>query len=327
MVMVLDLANNPTEVSLDTLKFDVKCGLERTLKQINAKYLYDEHGSELFNQITRHPDYYLTRTEIEILDTNKQYLSNLVGTVPFNLVELGPGEGIKTEILINQFLHDKRQFSYMPIDISAKYLRVILNNFTSKLPDLEAKAIHADYFVGLEWIRQHSARRNVVLFLGSSIGNFDLQEVKEFLTHLHASLNQDDLVLFGFDLCKDINILLRAYNDSDGITSEFNFNLLRRLNRELGANFDVQKFSHYPTYNVHTNAMESYLISNEEQTVAINALGRSFQFRAIEPIHIEFSHKYSLRQIQSLAQQAGFKIRENLLDKRQYFVNSLWQVD
>lgn len=307
-------------------KNDVEEGLAKPSKQIQSKYFYDEHGSELFNQITRHPDYYLTRSEIEILHAYKKQISALIGTEPFNLIELGPGEGIKTQILIEQFLKDSLNFTYMPIDISTKYLKHLIVEFNKQLPELKLKPIHSDYFCGLGWLSSHSTRRNLALFLGSSIGNFDPASTENFLHHLNETLNDGDYVFLGFDLRKDIDILMRAYNDYDGITRDFNLNLLKRINRELGANFDLEKFRHYATYNVHSGAMESYLISLERQDVDIHTLNRSYSFEEIEPIHVEYSYKYLLSQIHELAHSCSFDIIQDYTDSQAYFVNTLWQV-
>lgn len=330
MTSVIDLPGNETinvQNDIDEFKTDVTNGLSKKQKQISSKYFYDEHGSELFNQITRHPSYYLTRCEIEILNDNKQSLADLMGAEAFNLVELGPGEGIKTNILVEHFLHQKQVFRYIPIDISKKYLQILADVFHKQMPQLKYIPVHSDYFKGLEWLNKHSERRNLVLFLGSSIGNFTPQETKDFFEHLWHSLRHNDYVLIGFDLRKDIDILLRAYDDSDGITRNFNMNLLQRINRELKADFNLEKFTHYPTYNVHTGAMESYIVSLERQAVSIQATKQKYFFEAVEPIHVEFSHKYLLSQIEELAMETGFEILSNFTDEKNFFVDSLWRVN
>lgn len=311
---------------LTIFKFDIQHGLENNNKKISSKYFYDEHGCELFNKITRHPDYYLTKCELEILQNCKKRLSNYIGEKSFNLVELGPGEGIKTQILIDQFLNDKLQFRYTPIDISTKYLNFLSKQLQQHAPTLNLTAIHSDYFKGLEWLSEKSEQVNVVLFLGSSIGNFTLSETEEFIRHLHQVLHNGDYVFLGFDLRKNIDILLRAYNDSDNITRDFNLNLLSRINRDLSADFDLNKFSHYATYNVHTGAMESYLISMEKQIVNIDKIGKLYAFDEIEPIHVEYSHKYLITQIETLAKTNHFEIVEHFTDVKNYFVDSLWRV-
>lgn len=304
---------------------DVQEGLSKSKKQIQSKYFYDDQGCELFNQITRHPDYYLTQCEIEILNTYKKQLAELI-TSPFNLIELGPGEGIKTQILMEAFLKEACCFRYIPIDISKNYLKSFIMQYKQRLPALQITPIHSDFFRGIEWLKKNSISRNLVLFLGSSIGNFDPSDTIHFLQHLSGSLNDGDYVLLGFDLRKDINILLRAYNDNNGITREFNLNMLRRINRELGANFDINKFYHYATYNVYSGAMESYIVSLEQQMIYIAALEKSYAFESIEPIHVEYSHKYTLVQIESFAQASGFEVIQHFIDSKDYFVDALWQV-
>lgn len=312
--------------TLEEFKKDVREGLSQPAKQVSAKYFYDAVGSELFNNITQIPDYYLTQCELEILEENKKNISDMMAGEAFNLVELGPGAAIKTQLIVQQFLKDKLTFRYTPIDISLKFLVNITKQFHHDMPGLTIAPLHADYLQGLAWQSDHSHRRNMVLFLGSSIGNFGPEATQSFLKNLWQILHKDDLLLFGFDLKKDIQTLLRAYDDAEGVTRDFNLNLLQRINRELGGNFDINKFSHYATYNVHTNAMESYLISMQRQTVAIEALKKSFSFEAIEPIHTECSYKYDLNLIRNMAKENGFTVIKNFTDSKNYFVNSLWRV-
>ncbi|WP_419420370.1 L-histidine N(alpha)-methyltransferase [Legionella sp. D16C41] len=309
-----------------TLLTDILNGLSSEKKFIPSKYFYDDKGSELFNRITRHPDYYLTNCELEILKTHKADLSHLLKQQSFNLIELGPGEGIKSRILIKQFLQDSLDFNYFAIDISSKYLEQITKQFQQEFSDLKLVALQSDYFKGLEWLKTQSRRKSLLLFLGSSIGNFSYEHTQKFLQAIWTELQDGDYFLIAFDLRKDIDILLRAYNDNDGITKEFNFNLLNRLNNELGANFNLALFYHYAPYNVYSGAMESYLVSSQEQTVFIKSLDKSFHFSAFEPIHVEFSYKYLLPQINQLATNNGFSIVKNFLDSKNYFVDSLWQV-
>ncbi|CDZ78514.1 Histidine-specific methyltransferase EgtD [Legionella massiliensis] len=304
---------------------DIRLGLSKTNKAINSKYFYDEKGSDLFNQITRHPDYYLTGCELEILSRYKQELATILTNDDFNLIELGPGEGIKTRLLIDEFLSEQLSFSYFTIDISAKYLTQIVDKFNQQLPNLETIALNSDYLNGVKWLGSHSNKRNFLLFLGSSIGNFSLNSSKEFLGMLHDFLNPGDYVLIGFDLLKDIDVLLRAYNDSAGITRDFNLNLLMRMNNELGGNFNVDSFYHYGTYNIYAKAMESYLVSNKAQIVYIDSLKKSFNFKEFEAIHVESSQKYSLTDVDNLARSSRFKVIKNFTDSKQYFLNSLWQ--
>ncbi|WP_347251656.1 L-histidine N(alpha)-methyltransferase [Legionella sp.] len=304
---------------------DVLVGFSKAHKEINSKYFYDEYGSELFNQITHHPDYYLTGCELEILDHYKKDLSLLLKNEEFNLIELGPGEGIKTRLLIDYFLTDHLSFSYYSIDISKKYLTQIIEQFNQQLPHLETVALNADYLNGIKWLSSTSKKRNLVLFLGSSIGNFDLNSTKEFLGMTRNFLHPGDYVFIGFDLLKDIDVLMQAYNDRGGITREFNLNLLRRMNHELGANFNIESFYHYGTYNVYLKRMESYLVSNKAQIVYIEALKKAFKFKEFEAIHVESSHKYTFSKVSKLARTTGFEIVRNFTDSKQYFLDSLWR--
>jgi L-histidine N-alpha-methyltransferase len=315
--------HNPHE----EFKKEVLSGLSLPHKKISSKFFYDQQGSHLFNQITRHPDYYLTQCELSIIKTYKKQIADYLKDQPFNLIELGPGEGIKTQLLIEEFLDDSLIFSYIPIDISASYLEQLNTEFDRKLPALKVTALHADYFQGLQWLSLTSGQRNVVLFLGSSIGNFDVKATEEFFHHLWQVLHHDDYVIIGFDLRKDIDILMRAYNDRDGLTRDFNLNLFRRINRELGANFAIDELQHYGTYNVYTGAMESYVVSLAEQVVEISALNSSIILQQFEPIHVEYSYKYTLSQIETLAQITGFEIVKNFADSKAYFIDSLWRVN
>jgi uncharacterized SAM-dependent methyltransferase len=184
----------------------------------------------------------------------------------------------------------------------------------------------SEYFTGIQWINNRYTRPNFVLFLGSNIGNFTRAQSQVFLRNLWNGLNDGDLVLIGFDLRKNIDRLLAAYNDEEGVTAQFNLNLLRRINRELGGHFDVADFRHFGTYNVFSGAMESYLVSRAEQDVFIEHIGRSFAFHPWEPIHTEYSYKYLQSDIDELALSTGFRVKEHFYDARSDFVDSVWQV-
>ena len=309
----------------DTFKKDILVGLNHPTKYIPSMYFYDETGSFLFDQITEHKDYYLTNCEIEILKNAKDKISKYLKGKAFNLIEFGPGNGSKAKILIQQFLKDDLTFTYMPIDISQKYLDNIIQSFKEEIPQLHINAIQQDYLKGMKDLSAQSANPNFVLFLGSNIGNLTLLAAQSFLKDLKNSLNKGDYVLIGFDLRKDINTLMNAYDDSDGITRAFNYNLLKRVNTELEANFILDNFYHYVTYNVTLGAMESYLVSTEEHSVDILALNSTIQFHAYEPIHVESSHKYLHAQIEKLAANAGFEVFMNFTDQKKYFVDSLWR--
>lgn len=310
----------------EEFKQSILTGLSQTKKSISSKFIYNDNGSYLFDKITRHPDYYLTNCEIEILNTHKASIASYFNSQPFNLIELGPGEGIKPQILVDCFLQKKLNFTYIPIDISKQYLKKIVNDFNAKQPNLNLTAINSDYLSGLRWLTIRSSETpNLLLFLGSSIGNLTPNETINFLRYIYDILHPGDFFLVGFDLCKDPDTLLRAYNDSDGITSAFNLNLLQRINSELGGNFKLEQFQHHGTYNVYSHAMESYLISLQNQFVEIKELNKTFYFGEFEPIHVEFSHKYLLSQVELLAKNSGFEIVKHFTDSRNYFVDSLWK--
>ena len=220
-------------------------------------------------------------------------------------------------------------FTYIPVDISKgamKSLEVSLAGKFSGRP-LVVQGLVAEYFEGLNWLAENNSNRNLVLILGSSIGNFSLAETERFLRHIWYSLNHHDFLLIGFDLKKDPKVLYPAYNDSEGITGEFNLNLLDRVNEGLHADFNRSHFVHHGHYNVQLGAMESYLISTRDQIVNIRALGKKFKFRAGEGIHTEFSYKYILPEINALAEDTGYGVVENFFDSRDFFVDSVWRVE
>ena len=316
-----DVADEKRSFALDVL-----VGLSEIPKRLSSRYFYDDRGSELFQKIMDLPEYYLTNCEFEILNTQVEIIADLVKTHNFNLVELGAGDGRKTSILLEYFMKRKYKFRYVPIDISEGAMKILIRNMNEKFPRLKCEGIVAEYFNGLKWLNKLGGGRNVVLFLGSNLGNFNKPQSRVFLRNLWNTLNDGDYLITGFDLKKDINLMRRAYNDKKGITRAFNLNLLSRINRELGANFDLDKFQHYSNYDVFTGAMESYLVSLEKQTVFIRELGQTFDFEPWEPIHTEYSYKYLESDIVELAEATGYSIVQQLYDSKHYFVDSVWRV-
>lgn len=305
---------------------DVLVGLSELPKQLPSRYFYDQRGSELFEKIMELPEYYLTNCEFNILSTKSGEISRLLAKDSFNLIELGSGDGRKTNVLIRHLLEQTLQFKYFPIDISRAAMEGLISSLNRDFPQLQSNGLVAEYFSGLKWLQSISDRTNFVLLLGSNIGNFNRAQARGFLRNLWSSLRDGDYVMIGFDLKKDINLMQAAYNDSRGITSAFNLNLLRRINRELGGNFDLNKFQHYSSYDVFTGAMESYLVSQEKQTVLIREIGLEFTFDPWEPIHTEYSYKYLESDIEELARLTGFDIVNQLYDEKGYFVDSIWRV-
>lgn len=312
-----------------TFALDVLVGLSEPRKQISSKYFYDAEGSRLFQLITDLPEYYLTRCEAEILENEKSQIAGLLAGSAWNIAELGPGDGRKTNILLQHLLEADINVRYVPIDISEAAMEVLTTSLGTRMPQLEVQGLVSDYFNGLKWLtklNEQDHRRNFVLFLGSNIGNFNGARARFFLRSLWSALNPDDYVLVGFDLKKDIDFMLKAYNDSKGITAEFNLNLLRRINRELGGNFDLSRFRHFANYDVFSGAMESYLVSREQQSVLIEEIGQTFKFNPWEPIHTEYSYKFLNRDIEALAAETGFVIEKRLYDRRRFFTDSIWRV-
>lgn len=306
---------------------DVQEGLSATPKRLSSKYFYDKAGDRLFQAIMHMPEYYLTRSEYEILDAYKQELLEAFTDrgEGFNLVEFGAGDGLKTKLLLKHFSEQNTPFRYLPIDISGNVLQQLVSDLKRQLPKVVVEPIQDDYFLALNRLSKVANARNVVLFLGSNIGNFSEEEAIRFLTAMGKNLNPGDLALIGFDLKKDPELILKAYNDPAGITSAFNMNLLSRINRELVGDFDLDAFQHYPTYDPESGEARSYIISKKAQQVRIGSLKEIFAFDAWEPIHVEISRKYSIATIQKYAAKAGFRIKQLYYDANQYYVNALWE--
>lgn len=305
---------------------DVLLGLTSDLKRLSSRYIYDARGSELFSRIMDLEEYYPTRCEREILEHHQEAFAQAAGSEPFNLVELGAGDGRKTSILLEHFLQQGLEFRYVPIDISADALRQLLHNLRQRYPKLAVEGLVADYQEGLSWLKEQSTRRNFVLFMGSNIGNFNMAQALQFLQRLWHSLQHNDLLAIGFDLKKDPRIIQRAYDDAGGVTAEFNLNLLHRINRELGGNFNVDQFSFYSTYVPLSGAIESYLMSEKAQEVRIEELNLTVRFEEWEPIHTEYSVKYTLKEAELLAANAGFEVVQHLQDDKRWFTDSIWRV-
>lgn len=306
---------------------DVQQGLASSPKRLSSKYFYDKDGDELFQAIMKMPEYYLTRSEFEILEMNKEPLLNLFlnSRGRFNLIEFGAGDGLKTKILLRHFVKQQADFRYVPVDISGNVLQGLQKGLQEELPALQVEPIEDDYFRALERLTQTADRRNIVLFLGSNIGNFSEQQALRFLTELGNGLNQGDLILVGFDLKKDPELIRSAYNDPAGITRAFNMNLLKRINRELGGRFDLQKFQHYQMYDPVGGEARSYLISRVAQEVHIEVLEQTFHFKAWEPVHVEISRKYESETVEMYASGSGFGLVRHFFDCKHYYVNSLWE--
>lgn len=310
-----------------TFAKEVKSGLSSRPRHLSSKWFYDALGDQLFQSIMAMPEYYLTDAEREIYQYCGPDLLEAIDGRPFDLIELGAGDGSKTRFLIDAFISSGACFIYRPVDISANAIAELSGRVALEWPDLSYAPINGDYFAALDQLGQPNGDTvRLVLFPGANIGNFNPEEAAEFLRHLRHFLHPGDLLLTGFDLRKDPATILAAYNDPTGHTAAFNLNLLRRINKELGGNFDFKQWRHWETYDPLSGAARSYIVSLAEQTVAIESLGESYQFDAWEAISVEVSQKYGKREIEALASEAGFTHLRHFTDDRVMFSDSLWVV-
>jgi dimethylhistidine N-methyltransferase len=293
---------------------DVLSGLSRPRKEIPSKYLYDERGSQLFDAICELEEYYPTRTEIKIMNQNAPEMADLIGPRVL-LIEYGSGSSTKTPILLKR-LH--RPAGYVPIDISRHHLLSSARRLKDLFPDLKILPVCADYTVPFDLPKiDEPVNRRVVYYPGSTIGNFHPWEAADFLRQIAEVCGGGGGLLLGVDLQKSRDILIPAYNDGAGVTAAFNLNLLERINRELGADFDVEQFEHRAIYNEEHARIEMHLISTKRQTVSIG--DRKFALEAGESILTEYSYKYGIEGFAELAGSAGFNIEQVWTDEEQLF--------
>jgi dimethylhistidine N-methyltransferase len=318
-------ANNEKRTTNNELAAHVLDGLSRQPRELSSMYFYDETGSQLFQQIMELPEYYPTRTEFGLLTRHRAAISQALAPAdgqPFTLLELGAGDGLKTKILLRELLEAATPFTYAPVDISPTALEGLAASLRAELPALQVAPLTAEYTAALATLRAQPGRK-AVLFLGSNIGNFLPGPRQQFLAALAAQLGPDDRLLIGFDLRKDPRQIRAAYDDAQGVTAAFNLNLLTRLNRELGADFDLAAWEHFADYDPLNGAMRSYLLSRRAQQVQVPALGRTFAFAAWEAIHTENSYKFTLPQIEELAAAVGLRVQQVFQDEQQWFADVL----
>lgn len=316
-----------TSPELTKFAEDVLAGLTSTPKQLSSRYFYDDEGSRLFMEIMKLPEYYPTRAEFKIFEEQTDEICRAFtdGAIGIDLIELGAGDGAKTAVLIHHFLNEGIDFTYSPIDISQEANDALSTRFKTMFPDLKISPLTGDYFKVLGSLKNGSGRRKVLLFLGSNIGNFQQDKALGFFRELRAVMNANDRLFIGFDMQKDPRVIVAAYDDPEGVTAAFNLNLLSRINRELGADFDLSKFSHYAQYRPVECAARSFLISRERQTVTIKALNRSFDFDQWEPIFMEISQKYTRAMIEELSSDSGFEIEQEFHNPDDFYIDSLWR--
>jgi L-histidine N-alpha-methyltransferase len=304
---------------------DVLGGLTSTPKTLDAKYFYDATGDRLFQDIMDSREYYLTDSEMEIFSTQTAGLAEVLTADGhnFDLIELGAGDATKSIHLLKYLMKKQAQFTYLPIDISENIIDYLNLMLPVSLPGIRMQALNGDYFDMLKRASVSSNKRKVVLFLGANIGNMSVEKAGQFILELRNHLSPGDLTLIGIDLKKNPKVVLAAYNDAGSITKMFNLNLLSRINRELFANFDINQFDHYPTYDPATGACKSYLISLRDQDIKLGA--HKINFKKDEYIHMEISQKYSIEDVEQMAIQSGFRPLQNFTDQKNWFIDAIWQ--
>jgi len=286
-------------------------------KSINPKFFYDEKGSYLFKKICTLPEYYISRTEVALLRQLEEKLPNhLNGN--FRLVELGSGSSTKTRTLIDILEKSQKHIEYFPIDIS-DILRDSCKELHNDYKNLCITGIIDDYEPALELVKNYDDKNNLIVFLGSSFGNYDPKAGLRFLQKINSLMKSGDLFLLGLDLTKDETVLEKAYNDSQGITAQFNLNVLSRINSELDANFDINKFVHHAVYNKNQNRIEMYLRSLEKQIVNIPKADLVLEIKKDELIHTENSFKFTISQIKEMSALSNFQIQDIWCDEKRYF--------
>jgi L-histidine N-alpha-methyltransferase len=295
----------------------VRRGLAADPKELPSRFFYDAEGSRLFEQICELPEYYLTRAETEILENASSDLADRLPEIE-TLVELGSGSATKTELLLSAFSED-RSLRYAPIDVSRTALENSIERLEERHPEIDIWAATAEYESGLAALRAEDLGPQLTLWLGSSIGNLRRPAAADFLSRRADEMTSQDRMLVGVDLRKDREVLERAYDDSQGITSRFDLNLLRRINRELDADFELDLFAHRVHYEEVLGSVQSFLESQVKQTVRVGTLDLEFEFEAGERIHTEDSYKYSIEEIEAVAAQAGLEVEHRYVDAAERF--------
>jgi len=286
--------------------------LKETPKRIPSKYFYDEVGSKLFDEICELEEYYPTKTEIKILLDN---VDEIVEAIPNDvvLIEFGSGSSVKTKILLNHMMHLK---AYVPVDISEEHLYSSVATLKKEYPQFNIKPLPADYTKPFVIPSFSEIENRVIFFPGSTIGNFNREESKEFLQSMRKECGKNGSLLIGIDLVKERSIITAAYNDRVGVTNLFNLNILKVLNKTLKTNFDINSFYHKAEYNETENRIEMYLISTKKQSVSINDI--TFNIEKDEKILTEYSHKYTIEGFEELC-EGCFRLSNYWTDENKYF--------
>ena len=302
---------------------DVREGLTSTPKRLSCRYFYDEEGSALFEEICELPEYYVTRTEHAILDEYSVEIASLFPEA-VGLVELGSGSALKTRLLMQALIERHGRLHFIPIDISRSALEESAKSLVDEFGELEILAVAGEYTDGLEYLKQTSDERRLILWLGSNIGNFERTEAADFFHRVHDAMEPDDRFLVGIDLRKDRAVLEAAYDDSRGVTARFNKNILKRVNAQLGGHFDLDRFRHLARYDDELGRVEMHLVATAAHAVVIDALELEVEFAGGESIHTENSHKYSLEEIDELTARSAFHLERQWFDAEHRFSLNLF---
>jgi L-histidine Nalpha-methyltransferase len=294
-----------------------------TPRSLPSFLLYDAEGSRLFSRIMELPEYYLTRTEREILERNANAIVEPLRGQRVMVIDVGAGDGTKTRILVDALRRAGSDVAYAAVDVSVDALEDLAARTREQLPDVVFEGVVAHYEDGVRFLAgRHPDRKRLALFLGSNVGNLVHTDARALFRSLSSALKEGDHALVGFDLLKDPETLRRAYDDSAGVTAAFNLNLLRRLNRELGADFDLSAFRHHAFFDPRRSALESWLVSTRAQRIEI--AGRTLELAAWEGIQTETAFKYREHEITAFASDAGFQSRAVFSDRERRFVDALW---
>jgi L-histidine Nalpha-methyltransferase len=312
-------------VTLPSYAEEVAQGLTTQPKSLPCKLIYDDAGSALFEEITRLPEYYLTRTELQILRERADEMASTVGT-DVTVVELGAGTAVKTCTLLESLSRRQIRVRYYPVDISRAALHQAKERVESRCRQILVRPVVADFSDGFEFLRDIPDKK-LVAYLGSSIGNFDPAPAVAMLAEINRQLTAQDMLLLGTDLVKAKSMLLAAYDDSQGVTEQFNKNILARLNRELFADFDLESFRHIALWNPRRSRMEIYLESLRSQTVDLPLLHLRVHFAKGERTHTENSYKYTVETAKCMLARSGYVLTHTWFDPHKWFALHLANVE
>ncbi|MDH5403961.1 MAG: L-histidine N(alpha)-methyltransferase [Candidatus Heimdallarchaeota archaeon] len=317
-----------TKDEIDEFAKDVDMGLSANPKYLKSKYFYDAKGVKIYENIMNMPEYYLIASEYQANGRLSAGITDFISGSRINIAEFGPGNGEKTLLFMQNCIQHNLTIKYIPIDISKESITYITDVFTKKLPQISIKGIVGDYTHGIDELTNlEPDNPKIILFMGSNIGNFSNEEEIEFISNIAEKMNEHDSLIISFDLVKDIDTMFNAYNDPYGHTSRFNLNLLDRINTTLGGDINLSNFHHEEPFNQETSCMESYLVSNVDQTIHLNSLDKEFHISSGEKISTEISRKYTLDYIDNLAVEAKIKVVKQYFDDSEGYAICVFKIN